>query len=103
MNTPTEIRDGMFAQIRPSTHQMNSLVWELLGKHGPCTTRQLADRSGLSILSVRPRVTELLQMGLVALTGREGREGVYSQVPSSTFAPEMAAEAVARGEQRLLF
>lgn len=31
---------------------------------GPCTTRQLAVYMSLDVLSVRPRVTELCQMGL---------------------------------------
>lgn len=35
--------------------------------HGPCTTEALAERSGLSILSLRPRTTELCQMGFVVL------------------------------------
>lgn len=35
--------------------------------HGPCTTEALAERSGLSILTLRPRTTELCQLGFVVL------------------------------------
>jgi hypothetical protein len=45
--------------------------------HGPCTTRVLSGLLQLSILSVRPRTTELLQIGFLAYIGREGSEGIY--------------------------
>ena len=40
---------------------------------GPCTTEQLAEWSDISILTLRPRTTELYQMGFVIYQG----EGIY--------------------------
>ncbi len=50
-----------------------------LRKHGPCTTRALAAVCAADILTVRPRVTELIQLGFVqAVPGQaQGHEGVY--------------------------
>lgn len=64
-------------------------VYNSLQVWGPCTTRQLAEYMGQDILSVRPRVTELCQMGLarvveVSRTKRQEdgtmREGYYETI-----------------------
>lgn len=52
--------------------------------HGPCTTRELAERIGICILTVRPRTTELIELHLVACTGRPGPEGTYHALPRPT-------------------
>ena len=44
-------------------------------QHGPCTTKELAERSGLSILSLRPRTTELLELGYVRLADEQPVKG----------------------------
>lgn len=71
-------------------------VWHLLRDHGPCTTRVLALKSGtLSVLTVRPRITELCQLGMAKCVGRHKdlmtSEGVYEAIPM-----EMAEEAFNR-------
>ena len=43
-------------------------VYQALQVWGPCTTRQLANLMGQDLLSVRPRVTELCQMGFARET-----------------------------------
>jgi len=103
MITPTDIRNELHAHIQHGMKVMQVMVWERLGQHGPCTTRQLAEFTGISIFTVRPRVTELLELGLAELCGREGREGVYRQVALTSVTAELAREADARGEQRELF
>ena len=49
--------------------------------HGPCTTEELAERSGLSILNIRPRSTELAELGFVLLSEDQSsattKGGVY--------------------------
>jgi predicted transcriptional regulator len=61
-------------------------VYLALQMWGPCTTRQLARLMDRDILSVRPRVTELLQMGFAVevevsaerrFMDRAAREGYY--------------------------
>lgn len=60
-------------------------VWRLLWNYGPCTTRALTFKSGsLSVLTIRPRMTELCQLGLARYVGRHKdlwtSEGVYEAV-----------------------
>lgn len=52
-------------------------VWEAWQKFGPGTTEDVGVRAGWDWRSFRPRTTELVQLGFVALVGREGRAGVY--------------------------
>ncbi len=40
-------------------------------------TEDLAQRSGIDLLTLRPRNTELVQLGLVILAGGRARSGVY--------------------------
>lgn len=51
-------------------------AWQL---HGPGTTEQIAQRSKIDILNVRPRTTELREMGFVCLTDQQdsNTEGTY--------------------------
>lgn len=51
---------------------------------GPCTTRELAERSGISLLTLRPRTTDLGKLGMVRLTDSTGTEGIYSYVSAET-------------------
>lgn len=54
-------------------------VYEAFRKHGPGTTREIAQRSGIDILNLRPRATELYQLGFLKLVECEcgSNEGVY--------------------------
>ncbi len=73
----TEIRDLNWQQLRERVSGLRAIVHAELQRHGPCTTRQLAERCGIDLLTVRPRVTELEQLGFAGCTGREKGEGVY--------------------------
>lgn len=48
---------------------LRGAVWQCLRAHGPMTTDECARRLGLSVLSIRPRFSELRTMGLIADTG----------------------------------
>lgn len=87
--TPNEISVKNWSDIAAQMDGLRARVWEAMTEPG--TTRQIAARIDVSAFSVRPRVTELLQMGLVKLVGREKREGVYVAVPL-----EQAREAFGR-------
>ena len=60
-------------------------VWVSLLQQGPATTRELAlrlagndaVRGGALLFTVRPRVTELVQAGVVVAEDGGGREGRY--------------------------
>lgn len=78
---PIDYRDATFKDIQARLHGDRSSVLEALQIHGPTTTRHLAEAMGCDILNVRPRVTELVQLGLVELVPADPdgpkREGVY--------------------------
>lgn len=86
----TDYRDMTWEQVRGHLVEDRLKVYDSLMVWGPCTTRQLAAFMGRDVLSVRPRVTELCQMGFaveaeVAAEKRRAdgaaREGYYETVP----------------------
>lgn len=59
-------------------------VYEAWVVYGPGTTRQLAIKSGIDLLTFRPRTTDLCDLGLVELVDSErGSEGIYQAVPET--------------------
>lgn len=52
-------------------------AWRL---HGPGTTREIAAKAGIDILSFRPRTTELVHIHMVAMVDRRGTQGIYEAV-----------------------
>lgn len=79
----------------PLLREARAAVYLALYAGGPGTTEEIATRAGLGLLTVRPRVTELVQDGLARLVGRAGRCGVYEAVPPAEYL--RAVEAEARG------
>lgn len=59
-------------------------VYDLLTRIGPSTTRELAAAQGsISLLTIRPRMTELVTLGLARCVGRRKdgvSEGIYQAV-----------------------
>lgn len=72
-----DFRNETFADLQGRLVDDRLTVLEALQRFGPLTTRQLAMAMEWDILNVRPRITELSQLGTVALCGADGREGVY--------------------------
>lgn len=79
--TPTDVRDLTWADLQKALSGLRERVYWGYRQHGPCTTEQLAQRMQMSILTVRPRTTELVQLGMVLLTSREGHDGIYYAIP----------------------
>lgn len=88
MTSPSEIRDAQFRCLDPKTLTglRRRCYYELLW-HGPATTRDLAGRLGADILSVRPRVTELYQAGLVTLDDERPASNSQTLTPSNSRTP----------------
>ena len=80
---PIDFRNETWADVISRVDTMRRAVYRALQLHGACTTRELAAKSGIDLLNVRPRVTELYQLGLVELVNPDSRggEGVYQAVP----------------------
>ncbi|MGC3991681.1 MAG: hypothetical protein QM796_18720 [Chthoniobacteraceae bacterium] len=74
---PLSVRNEPTAPLRPRVQGFRRTVLEAWQLHGPCTTRELASRSGLELLTLRPRTTELLQLGLLACLPGTGCERAY--------------------------
>ncbi len=74
---PAACRDATFRDLQNRLICLRLSVWEALAEHGPCTTRELARECGIDILTVRPRMTELVQLGFAVCEDTEGHEGTY--------------------------
>ena len=83
----TDFRDAMFEALRGGLNDLCAAVYEAWVRHGPGTTREVAARCGMDILTFRPRTTDLLQSGLVRLrVGQErSKEGVYEATPAEAW------------------
>lgn len=78
--SPIDYRNATWEGIQNRLTGNRLAVLDALRQHGPCTTRSLAAAMDWDILNVRPRVTELFQLGFVAdATADETptREGTY--------------------------
>ena len=80
---PIDYRNETWDDVRERVDLLRQAVYRAFEIHGACTTRQLAEKSCIDILTLRPRVTELCQLGLVELVNPDSRggEGVYQAVP----------------------
>ncbi|MCE5278878.1 MAG: hypothetical protein LLG03_12720 [Planctomycetaceae bacterium] len=75
--TPADIRDSNWTAIREHLSGRIAEVYTAWIIHGPATTRQLAQKSGIDILNVRPRTTDLVDIGLVEFVDTQNGEGIY--------------------------
>lgn len=64
---PTDFRNATFWSLRGELEGLRRQTYEAWRKYGPGTTREIATKSGISILTLRPRSTELLQIGLLEI------------------------------------
>lgn len=103
---PIDFRNATFAELQERLTGQRAAVLVAWREHGPATTEDCAARSGISILSFRPRTTELFQLGFIvlderapgthagryrALTSEEWRTWfVQQQQARATFQPELS-------------
>ena len=81
---PVDYRNATWAEIQRNLSGMKRRVYEAWLRHGPGTTADVAVKSGISILTFRPRTTDLFQMGLVAVapgTPKTAEGGCYEAIP----------------------
>lgn len=91
---PIDFRDATFASLQTQLPGQLNAVYRAWVALGPGTTRQVALRSEIDILTLRPRTTDLIDIGLVELCGSEKNEGVYrarSQAEWETWSNEQRA------------
>lgn len=75
--TPIDYRNITWDGIQNKIAGNRLAVLDALREHGPCTTRDLAAAMEWDILNVRPRVTELVQIGFAECLDIAGHEGTY--------------------------
>jgi len=80
---PVDFRNITWDQLHGHLAGLRQQVYDAFAQHGPGTTREVSERSRISILTLRPRTTELVQLGFVECLGGsdDGREAVYIAVP----------------------
>lgn len=66
-----------FSELKRQLVSLRLSVYEALLEHGPCTTRELARECGIDLLTVRPRMTDLVQLGFAECIDTQGHEGRY--------------------------
>jgi hypothetical protein len=78
----TDFRDMTFADLQGALTGLRRRAYEAWLLHGPGTTREVAARAGMDLLTFRPRTTELAAMELVEPVPDQppGHEGVYRAV-----------------------
>lgn len=89
---PIQFRNTTFRELQSRLVHLRLSVWEALAHYGPCTTRELSRECGMDLLTLRPRMTELVQLGFAECLDTEGHEGRYRALT--------LAEAEAAFEQR---
>lgn len=82
---PIDYRNATFQDILRQVIHLRLSVWDALAHYGPCTTRELAKECGLDLLTVRPRVTELVQLGFAECVNEDkaGHEGIYKALTTA--------------------
>ncbi|MFA6271418.1 MAG: hypothetical protein WC657_09530 [Candidatus Paceibacterota bacterium] len=80
-----DYRNTSWAQLQGHLAGQRETVYHAFEHHGPGTTRDIAHKANISILTLRPRTTELVQLGFVEVLGpsADGHEAVYIAVPVS--------------------
>lgn len=81
---PIDFRNETWADVQKRVQGQRLFVYQALLAHGPATTRALARAMQTDILTVRPRITELYQIGLCRLAAvptANGGEGIYEAIP----------------------
>ncbi len=79
---PIDYRNETWEMVQARVVDLRLDVWLAFLRHGPGTTREVAHRCGMEILNLRPRATELYQLGFLQLvedpqSKSRTREGVY--------------------------
>ena len=99
---PIDIRDANWATLRQSLQGRLAAVYQAWLDLGPATTRQLAEHSGIDILNVRPRTTDLCALGLVhCIDGWDG-EGIYAARPQGEWERWCASQVREPNAQQLM-
>ena len=85
---PSDLRNANFTTLRATLPAKRAAVLAAFAVYGPATTRQAAGEAGIDILTLRPRATELEQMGLLVCVGNQIQDGIAHGVYRVATQPE---------------
>jgi len=74
---PVDFSHQTFDELKAYLDDIRADVHRAWLAHGPGTTRDIAAKAQVDILTFRPRSTELYQLGLLELIDKDGHNGVY--------------------------
>ena len=77
---PIDARTATWDEVRANLTGRRLAAYDAWKCWGPGTTHEVAERSGMSVLTLRPRTTELVQLGFVVMTEMAHKEGIYQAV-----------------------
>jgi hypothetical protein len=79
---PIDYRNETWESIQERLSGLRQSVYQAWQAYGPGTTREVAAKAGIDILTFRPRTTELFQMGFVEVVEDADSvgEAVYQSV-----------------------
>lgn len=77
----TDPRNLTWQEIQGTLHGGREIIHSWLLRNGPRTTTQISEACGIGLLTVRPRVSELVGWGFAECVGRGKREGIYRAIP----------------------
>jgi len=101
--SPINYRDATWRDIQGRLCSLRASVYEALLEFGPCTTRELTRYCDIDLLSIRPRMTELVQLGFAECLDNRGTEGTYRALTATEAEAVFAArKAAAQDPQTLL-
>ena len=95
----TDARNLTWEQIRGHLAGMRERVYRAFVSHGAGTTQEVAAEAGISILTLRPRTTELVSLGLVEIISVRDGEGVYRAIPLDRAQAHHAARLAGNEQQ----
>lgn len=102
---PAALRNTNFESLRASLADRCADVYRAFTEHGPCSTAQLAERTGIGLLSLRPRTTDLHDLGLLCAAGERMENGkratIYAVTDRATWQQWRAENFPADGQLQM--
>ena len=88
---PIDYRTANWNDLQALLQGLRLSVLEAWRQHGPGTTREVSEKSGIDILTFRPRTTELYQLGFIAI--------VEDSIPSTVQPFNFSSVPACRGHE----
>jgi len=96
---PIDYRNETFAAIKERLTGDRLRMLEGYRIYGPCSSRELSARLPMSILTVRPRTTELYQLGYLVCLEIDRQPSTVDRGRDSVFRVATEVEALAEFEK----